>query len=367
MRRQQLKIADLCNSSFVPGAHYTFFRRVKLSHLAEELKGIFRHPLLNNVDISGDSGSCIDNINNNTSNNNNNENNNSNNNNTITDEDISKGKHVLLERTVQYLKNTFPDLPSNSPLKDVYLNRKCLHSFAKHIGIDTVLVDLHGLPTIKRIPVSQTLFKENEKIKYVEGVGLVLKQQTQKKNPSSKHNDDLDDCHHRRHYQTSMAAPSLQTEINQKGGEAEEIIYSDVILAMLAKLSIIDPAALSVFLQRHFFGGSVIRRITDVCRPSKPMLSLYRLLGHQPTYRLLHETGRYSSTSQYVVGVYDGGDGGGVTGNNDVNSTISNLRNTGRKLGEGNGPSILVAQERAATEALRAIMLRKDLSNHDTD
>lgn len=354
--RRQLKIADLCNSSFVPGAHYTFFRRVKLSHLAEELKGIFRHPLLNNVDISGGA-----NDNSNTSNNSNN---------IITDEDISKGKHVLLERTVQYLKNTFPDLPSNSPLKDVYLSRKCLHSFARHIGIDTVLVDLHGLPTIKRIPVSQTLFKENEKVKYLEGVGLVLKQQTQKKNSSSKHNDDLDD-YRKRHYQTSMAPLSFQKEISQKGGEAEEIIYSDVLLAMLAKLSLIDPAALTIFLQRHFFGGSVIRRITDVCRPSKPMLSLYRLLGHRPTYRLLHETGRYSSTSQYVVGVYDDGgcDGNVVTGNDDgdVNSINGNFKNTGRKLGEGNGPSILVAQERAATEALRAIMLRKDLSNHDTD
>lgn len=58
-----------------------------------------------------------------------------------------------------------------------------------------------------------------------------------------------------------------------------------------------------------------------------------------------------------------------VSGNDDgdVNSINGNFKNTGRKLGEGNGPSILVAQERAATEALRAIMLRKDLSNHDTD
>jgi len=55
----------------------------------------------------------------------------------------------------------------------------------------------------------------------------------------------------------------------------------------------------------------------------------------EPDYRLLHETGRLSNTSIYVVGVYAGTE----------------------KLAEAHGPSILVAQERAAIEALRALFL----------
>ncbi|PJF16452.1 Ribonuclease III [Paramicrosporidium saccamoebae] len=47
----------------------------------------------------------------------------------------------------------------------------------------------------------------------------------------------------------------------------------------------------------------------------------------EPDYRLLHETGRQSSTSIYVVGVYS------------------------------HGPSLLVAQERAAVEALRKLFI----------
>lgn len=55
----------------------------------------------------------------------------------------------------------------------------------------------------------------------------------------------------------------------------------------------------------------------------------------EPDYRLLHETGRLSNNSIYVVGVYSGTE----------------------KLAEAHGPSMLVAQERAAIEALRTLFL----------
>lgn len=65
----------------------------------------------------------------------------------------------------------------------------------------------------------------------------------------------------------------------------------------------------------------------------------------EPDYRLLHETGRLSSTAIYVVGVYCGLE----------------------KLAEGkivfrcwflaHGPSLLMAQERAAVEALYKLFL----------
>lgn len=55
----------------------------------------------------------------------------------------------------------------------------------------------------------------------------------------------------------------------------------------------------------------------------------------EPQYRLLHETGRLSGGAIFVVGVYAGT----------------------RKLAESDGPSLLVAQERAAMAALRDLFL----------
>lgn len=54
-----------------------------------------------------------------------------------------------------------------------------------------------------------------------------------------------------------------------------------------------------------------------------------------PEYRLLHETGRLSTAPVYVVGVYSGVE----------------------KVAEAHGPSMLVAQERAAVEALKRIFV----------
>lgn len=58
----------------------------------------------------------------------------------------------------------------------------------------------------------------------------------------------------------------------------------------------------------------------------------------EPTYRLLHESGRLSTSPIYVVGVYSHLD----------------------KLAEAHGPSLLVAQERAAVEALKKLFLIYD-------
>lgn len=55
----------------------------------------------------------------------------------------------------------------------------------------------------------------------------------------------------------------------------------------------------------------------------------------EPQYRLLHETGRLSGGAAFVVGVYSGA----------------------HKIAESDGPSLLVAQERAAMAALRDLFL----------
>lgn len=63
--------------------------------------------------------------------------------------------------------------------------------------------------------------------------------------------------------------------------------------------------------------------------------AMIRLGRAEPEYRLLHETGRLSTSSIYVVGAYSGLE----------------------KLSEAHGPSFLVAQERVAVEALRRLFV----------
>lgn len=91
------------------------------------------------------------------------------------------------------------------------------------------------------------------------------------------------------------------------------------------------------FLDQFLFSSTLNRQL--LYRPRNPMLQLSRALNYlslsSPDYRLLHETGRQSDQSLYVVGVYSGV----------------------RKLAEAHGPSIVLAQERAALEALRDLYL----------
>jgi dsRNA-specific ribonuclease len=62
------------------------------------------------------------------------------------------------------------------------------------------------------------------------------------------------------------------------------------------------------FLDAFLFSAQFNKDL--LCRPRNPMLKLAHAMQHfhrtEPDYRLLHETGRQSSTSIYVVGVYCG-------------------------------------------------------------
>ncbi len=104
------------------------------------------------------------------------------------------------------------------------------------------------------------------------------------------------------------------------------------------------------------FGGRQVRKFLDsklfsagcsmlqTFQPDTPMLELTELLRETNArhenlkFKLLSESGRLSTNSMYIVGVYDGLD---------------------NKLGEGNGPSILLSQKRACIDALRKIYLRE--------
>lgn len=93
------------------------------------------------------------------------------------------------------------------------------------------------------------------------------------------------------------------------------------------------------FLDARLFSATCSLKDLFVCED--PLLELTKLLNesspsttHHPRFKLLSETGRHSTHSMFVVGVYDG--------RNDC------------KLGEGFGPSILVAQKRACIDALQS-------------
>lgn len=100
--------------------------------------------------------------------------------------------------------------------------------------------------------------------------------------------------------------------------------------------------AVRTFMDAYIFSGTFNKDL--LCRPKNPMLKLAYAVRKfsmpEPDYRLLHETGRLSTNPTYVVGVYVGLD----------------------KLSEANGPSLLLARERAAVQALRKLFLTEDLT-----
>lgn len=115
-------------------------------------------------------------------------------------------------------------------------------------------------------------------------------------------------------------------------------IYSEIFQSLIG-ICFTQKGALETrkLLDALLFSGTFNKNL--LCRPKNPMLKLARAMENfkrnEPDYRLLHETGRLSDTSIYVVGVYSGLD----------------------KLAEAHGPSMLVAQERAAIEALGKLFI----------
>lgn len=115
-------------------------------------------------------------------------------------------------------------------------------------------------------------------------------------------------------------------------------VYADIFKAILGTLPAEEAKA---FVQKTLFQATFD---TDkLVNPRQPVLILSRLLaeegqGEQPmTFRLHHESGRCSNDAIFVVGVYGGKE----------------------LLAEADGPSIHVAQHRAALSALRKRWLSK--------
>ncbi len=107
------------------------------------------------------------------------------------------------------------------------------------------------------------------------------------------------------------------------------------------------PCANSWLQSRYFsnslFASTSLLPAPIIAYPIPHLTSIHRIrsgdLAAELEFRLHQESGRCSNSSVYVVGVY--GDGGG------------------EMLGEGAGPSIAMAQRRAALDALKRVYLKE--------
>lgn len=95
-----------------------------------------------------------------------------------------------------------------------------------------------------------------------------------------------------------------------------------------------------------------MRSVLTFTQPKRILQSTCRSLGKEdPVMRMIAETGRFSSTSVFIVGAFTGS----------------------QKLGEGFGSSISMAEHRAATNALHNLYLHKrtfskaNLPSHSLD
>lgn len=124
---------------------------------------------------------------------------------------------------------------------------------------------------------------------------------------------------------------------------SEELNVQEIQLecfkALLGLIAIeTGPLGLRNFLDSRYFNNSHFNP-EDLIRPVYPIPDL-ALIHPNLAFRLHQESGRFSSNSMFIVGVYE-------------------CEESGDCLGEGHGPSIALAQQRAATVALRKLDLKE--------
>ncbi len=201
----------------------------------------------------------------------------------------SDGGKMLKYFVDEYISNKFPNLPPTfkSIAKEMYTSPKNLAVIAKSFGLEYSLVEFEGLPHVQFPSMNQYLTK-------IKKAGL----NSQDKTPSQ--------------------------------------VLTETFLALLGLIAKNSTVAARRFLDGFLFTASF--DLNKLIRQKYPILELTRLLRSQgntdPVFRLLHETGRTSSSSMYIVGVFAG-------------------EQSDQILAEGYGPSILIAEKRAAMEALR--------------
>ena len=118
-------------------------------------------------------------------------------------------------------------------------------------------------------------------------------------------------------------------------------IQLECFKALLGVIAIeTGPLSLRSFLDSRYFNNSHFNP-ENLIRPIYPIPDL-ALIHPNLAFRLHQESGRLSSNSMFIVGVYK-------------------CNESKECLGEGHGPSIALAQQRAATDALRKLDLKEKL------
>lgn len=194
-----------------------------------------------------------------------------------------KGTNILHFFVGEYIQSRFPRLPKESRnlAKAIYTSKENLYLIAKSIGLEYAIIHFEGLPHVHMQPIDKLLRKERSNITQV---------------------------------------------------------LSETFLALLGLCY--EEAGLAqtrTFLDAFLFSATFDTKL--LCKPKYPIVTLARALRAQgrpqPTFRLLHESGRTSNSSMFVIGAFS---------ENEL-------------LAEGYGASINLAEHRAAIEALRAMYL----------
>lgn len=206
---------------------------------------------------------------------------------------MNTGRAVLSYFVREYVQCRFPRLPKDSRTLafSIYEADKNLAAIAKSIGLEYSLIRFQGIPRIKMLSLQE----------YLDLVRDTLKSKEPKRKPNQ--------------------------------------VLAETLLALIGVIAERDLAAARRFLDAYLFTCTF--DTGRLVKPKYPIVQLSQALQaqgrDQPAFRLLHESGRTSNSSMFVVTVHAGEET--------------------EVLGEGYGPSMNLAEHRAAIEALRKMYL----------
>lgn len=272
---------------------------------------------------------------------------------------LERGMKSLELFSTEYVKFRFPRLPEDSfkLAKEIYMAPRNLAVIGKSFGLDFALVPFRGIPQIVKPSIEEYLNEDLLSKRHRYGKKSIRRltssnhlARDSRLDTSAKNSIAMDAN------ETSCPIKSQDTKLQSliapsifdQSKEWEKI--KDASKTPTLVLSQVFCALLGVSLEGG--GAKLTRTILDkylftarfnsdlLCRPRNPLIEIHKTLvrigKEPPTYRLLHESGRLSTEPVYCVGIYSGLE----------------------KIAESHGPSMIIARERSAIEALKKIYLQ---------
>ncbi|KAJ3508729.1 hypothetical protein NLJ89_g5596 [Agrocybe chaxingu] len=140
------------------------------------------------------------------------------------------------------------------------------------------------------------------------------------------------------------AAPLLRWHRTPTSEDGRNVLHADAMASIPRSLTALIYQERSMDVARKFVHSYFLSRKVDLqamlkfVNPKKALMELVQKYNREsPKSRLLKETGRFSNSPVFVVGIYSGAD----------------------KLGEGFGASLKMAEFRAAEDALHRVFLTR--------